>query len=316
MVVKANLSDQEILEVCPPENQEVTTMANKFKKRFDLTPPKKKRVFTYPMEIKQRAFELFMDVHPKTLERRWSWEQIAKVIREEYGGKIPGADEFSAAAIGGWVKKYGWKGYFAVALEKAKDIADEDAEVYDVYSEVAQGIKCKTQSVDKVMRVIDEKAAVMEQIDKVAGVAASAIVEMFLLNAEHFKGLMSKRVDTGGWVYDCDRFSTRKQLFDMWMTGVTKLMDVYNLGTPKRLSTKAMLTQSALGQQALEIDSTVSPNVDLSVDNYELILKLFGIEQAKGGSFGSHLSGPNNADFPSKPGTEVDDGGGKNSADT
>lgn len=252
---------------------------------------------------KQRAFELYMMLDEITLERRYSQAKIAAILSEEFKdepGFLP--EKVTTSLLSYWVSEYGWLGYFNASLAKAKELANAEVKQSAAYKAITAGAKANTTNVDILKKELDRKQALMQQVDRVAPIASTIIVDLFMLNQEHFKKLMLKKSGTNDWEYDCDRNSRRKQLFDMWMTGTTKMLELYNMTPPKKTSTKATVTSNG-NTQEIDIDSTTGGGVPLTDPNYELILKLFGMEQVKGG-FGNELAGPNNADFPSTAGSK------------
>jgi len=260
--------------------------------------------------VKQRAFELYMDIDQFEMTRRYTMEQVAAEIKKEFKNN-PEEDvtRVNKNLVAYWVKQYGWAGNYATAIERGKAMADDTITHSAAYQKIASEMRANTVPVDTLMREIDKKVAVSQHIDRLAPVVSTIIADLFILNQTHFKNLMLRTPLTDkngkqvgqGYIYEVGKNGERKQLFDMWMEGTNKLLDIYNLTPPKKTNVKGKLTNTENGQE-IDIDSTTSGGVNLSGDNYELILKLFGIEQTKGG-FGNELNGPNNADFPGKQGT-------------
>ena len=251
-------------------------------------------------KLKQRAFELFMLLDETKLHKRYKYDQIIKILREEFKDRPnERLDCLSGSLLSYWAYFYGWHDFFDRAMEKAKAAANDRISQGELFEGMTAGVKANTTTIDQISKAVEHKQVVVQQIDKLSNIAAAAIVDLFMLNQEHHKKLMKKDM-LDNWEYDCDKFGRRKQLFDMWMAGTVKMLELYNLTPPKKTATKTTVT-TADGKTC--VDSITTDGVNLDHPSQELVLQLFGKEQVKGG-FGNELDGPDNADFPSTAGIE------------
>ena len=251
----------------------------------------------WPEKMVDQAFKYYMQVDDK-LERKYSFAQIVAALHKDFP-EITKGSKLSPANVSYWARFYDWKVFLQQAVDKATAATDDLIERVKCFDEEAAGMIPKLGRMRRFAKFVNNRELQAASVDRLAPTIAAYVIDLVNVNQLHYRRLMLTR-NGDNLVYDCDQHKTRTQLFDMWMSGVNKVMEVYGV-IAKRVTSKTIVTDANGRKTGVETITTQGGDAPMTTAQYDEALRLIGLEQLRGG-FGSELTGPDNSKFPSKPG--------------